>query len=506
MTGKTGEPNMKNRSFLKFEGLDDVETLSSILDAIHEAIVIMARDSTIVYANQAYTRILGVPVGRIIGRKLIDIEPTVKCLESLKTQQPIYGASHFVKSRGIHIMGDSTCIYSGDAFVGIAMVFRDVTEVVHLNKKLNNLQKYADTLKEQLDFYSRENLPETFREILGKHPGFVQALKLASQVAQTEATVLIEGESGVGKDLLAKAIHDSSLRKDKAFVAVNCAAIPETLFESELFGYAPGSFTGANLKGKKGKFLLAHEGTIFLDEVGELPHHMQAKLLRVLQNGEVDEIGSPNPVRINLRVIAATNQDLQQLISKGKFRQDLYYRLNIVPIYIPPLREHPQDILLLADHFLKEFNEKYHKQLNLDTDAVKLFLADYWPGNVRELQNVIRHAVIIANGSEITLEDLPPYFTKRFRQGKGAANEASFSFPAEKISTANLARDGFIRALQISNNNRSQAMKILGISRGTFYKKFKEYGLATLKVGAGTEKTTAEMTETGKKASRSIGP
>lgn len=472
--------NVKNKSFLKFKGLDDVETLLSILDAIHEAIVIMAKDSTIVYANQAYTRILSVPISKILGRKLSDIEPTVQCLESLETQKPIYGATHYVKSRGIHIMGDTTCIYADGNFVGIATIFRDITEVVRLNKKVSNLKKYADTLKVQLDFYSRDSLPDAFKEILGKHPSFVHALKWASQVAPTEATVMIEGESGVGKDLLARAIHDASLRKERSFVTVNCAAIPETLFESELFGYAPGAFTGATTKGKKGKFLLAHEGTIFLDEVGELPPHMQAKLLRVLQSGEVDEIGSPNPLKTNVRVIAATNQDLHGLVRKGRFRQDLFYRLNIVPIYMPPLREHPEDILLLSEHFLKEFNDKYDKHLDLHDDVAKLFLTDYWPGNVRELQNVIRHAVIMAKGSEITLDDLPPYFTNRLKDKKRDMEERS-PYPSEGLFPVNVDRDRFIKALKVSNNNRSKAIKILGISRGTFYKKYREYGFATIK-------------------------
>lgn len=471
---------MKNKVFLKFEGLGYIETLLSILDSIHEAIVIMAKDSTIIYANQAYSRILHVPITGVLGKKMIDVDPTAPCLESLKTQEPIFDGSHYIKSRGIHIIGDTTCIYAGKTFVGVANIFRDITAMVNLDKKLSSLQQHADVLKRQLDYYSRDTLPDAFKDLLGNHPIYIQILKLASQVASTEATVLIEGESGVGKDLLARAIHDASLRRDKRFVAVNCAAIPEALFESELFGYAPGAFTGANVKGKKGKFFLAHDGTIFLDEVGELPSHMQAKLLRVLQNGELDEIGSNSPSKVNVRVIAATNQDLQTLVAKGRFRQDLYYRLNIVPITIPPLREHKEDILLLSSIFLKEFNEKYQKKLSFHDDVAQLLYDDNWPGNIRELQNVIRHAVIMAKNPEITLEDLPPYLKNRAKDNETKAT-GFVAHSAEAQSPARIDRDRFISVLKTSNYNRSKAMKALGISRGTFYKKYREYGLAGIK-------------------------
>lgn len=467
---------MKNKVFLRFKGLGYIETLLSILDSIHEAIVIMAKDSTVIYANQAYSRILNVPIAKILGKKMIDVDPTAPCLESLKTQEPIFDGSHYVKSRGVHIIGDTTCIYAGNTFIGVANIFRDVTAMVNLNKKLNSLQQHADNLKKHLDYYRCIDLPDAFKNIIGNHPKFIQTIKWASQVASTEATVLIEGESGVGKDLLARAIHDASLRRDKQFVSVNCAAIPETLFESELFGYVPGSFTGANIKGKKGKFFQANDGTIFLDEVGELPLHMQAKLLRVLQNGEVDVIGSNTPSTVNVRIIAATNQGLQNLVTKKKFRQDLFYRLNIVPITIPPLREHKEDIILLSEYFLRYFNEKHNKQLLFNDELMKLFLADNWPGNIRELQNVIRHAVIMAKGPEIKLEDLPPYLTNRFKDNI-TKTAVHFPYSAESLSPNIIDKDSFIKVLEESNNNRSKAMKTLGISRATFYKRFKKYGI-----------------------------
>ncbi len=467
---------MQNKSFLRLEDMGDVETLLSILSAIYEGIVVMARDSTIVYANPAYTRILGVPVSKVLGRKCSEIEPGVKCLEALKNQQPIHNHYEIVKSLGKHLLTDTTCIYSGGEFVGIANIFRDITEIVQLNNQIQKLQKYADNLEEQLCYYGRESLPEPFKEMVGKHPVFIQILKFAAQVAPTEATVLIEGESGVGKELLARAIHLSSPRKNKPFITINCAAIPETLFESELFGYEGGAFTGAKSGGKKGKFILAHEGTIFLDEVGELPFSTQAKLLRVLQNHEVDQIGSDRPFPVNARVIAATNRDLQKMVSEGKFRQDLYYRLNIFPIRIPPLREHPEDITLIANHFLGQFNNKYSKKLFFSNEVIQAFLSDSWPGNVRELENIVRHAVIIAKGPEIKLEDLPAYFTKRNnREKKNMINPLAQSPLRSYLNGAE--KEALVEALRLSNNNRSKAMKMLGISRGTFYNKLRKYCL-----------------------------
>lgn len=467
---------MQNKSFLKLEEMGDVETLLSILSAIHEGIVVMARDSTIVYANAAYTRILGVPVNRVLGRKCSEIEPGVKCLETLKTQEPIRNHYEIVKSVGKHLLTNTTCIYSGGEFVGVANLFRDITEIVQLKNEHHKLQKYANNLEEQLCYYGRESLPEAFGEMIGKHPVFIQTLKFAAQVAPTEATVLIEGESGVGKELLAKAIHMSSPRKDKPFVAINCAAIPETLFESEFFGYAGGAFTGAKSGGKKGKFLLAHEGTIFLDEVGELPLSTQAKLLRVLQNYEVDPIGSDKPFPVNVRIIAATNRDLQKMVVEGNFRQDFYYRLNMFPIRIPSLREHPEDITLLVDHLLSQFNKKYAKELVFSNEVIQAFLSDAWPGNIRELENIVRHAVIIAKGPGINLEELPLYFTKRIDgEKRDMINPEALSPLKSYLNEAE--KDALMDVLRQSNNNRSKAMKMLGISRGTFYKKLRKYDL-----------------------------
>jgi len=242
--------------------------------------------------------------------------------------------------------------------------------------------------------------------IVGKSPKILQALDIVHRVAPTNATVLLMGESGVGKELFAKAIHFLSPRADKPFIAINCAAIPPDLLEAELFGYEKGAFTGAYTS-KKGKFELANGGTIFLDEIGDMPLNLQVKLLRVLQEKEVERIGSSKPIKIDVRIIAATNRNLEKLIKEGKFREDLYYRINVVPIYIPPLRERKEDIPVLVNYFLEVFNKEYGKNVKVSKEVFEVFLNYHWPGNVRELRNVLERMVILDTDGILTYEDLP---------------------------------------------------------------------------------------------------
>ncbi|MEW6273862.1 MAG: sigma 54-interacting transcriptional regulator [Bacillota bacterium] len=458
------------RPFLKLPDISEAEMFHSILDTLHEGVVVMAADSTIVYANPAYSRILGVPVNKVIGKKCRDIEPAAKCLQSLETKQPIKDQYEIVQSVGVPIVFSTNCLFHNGELIGICSVFRDISEIVSLNKKVAEL-------KHQLNQYGRSSLPDCFSSLIGRHPSFVQALKLAAQVAPSETTVLIQGESGVGKELLARAIHQASRRKDKPFVTVNCAALPETLFESELFGYTGGAFTGAKAAGKQGKFHLADGGTLFLDEVGEIPLSLQAKLLRVLQEGEVERLGSVKPEKVNTRIIAATNADLEAMVAKGAFRQDLFYRLNVICIRLPALREHPEDIPLIAQAILEEINQANNRNLSFSQEVLDLFTAYNWPGNVRELQNVIRHASLVAAERVIGVASLPPYLLERLSkqvhdQGSQAAVERAL-----KLYMEGAEQEAIQEALRLANNNRSQAMDLLKISRRTFYKKLKKYNL-----------------------------
>jgi len=309
-----------------------------------------------------------------------------------------------------------------------------------------------------------------FDEIIGKSQKIREVHELIEQVAKTDTTVLIRGETGTGKELVAKAIHRLSLRKDKPFIAVNCVALPKDLLESELFGHEKGAFTGA-VSQRLGRFELAHTGTIFLDEVGEIDIPMQIKLLRVLQEREFERVGGTKTIKVDVRLIAATNRDLEKAVKEEKYREELYYRLNVVPIYLPPLRERKDDIPLLLEHFLNIFNSRTNKNiLEITREAQQLLIEYDWPGNIRELENVVERMVVLAKGDKIDVEDIPNNIIK--------AKEKKLSFKESVYQAkAQLERQLLIKVLQEVGGNRTKAAKALGIDRKTLQKKMKEYGL-----------------------------
>jgi transcriptional regulator with PAS, ATPase and Fis domain len=304
-------------------------------------------------------------------------------------------------------------------------------------------------------------------------------LHRAAKVAKTDGTVLIRGESGVGKEILAAAIHHAGKRKNKPMVRVNCAAIPESLLESELYGYEEGAFTGARRGGKPGKFELANGGTLFLDEIGDLSPGLQAKLLRAIQDKEIERLGGVRPIRTDVRIIAATNQDLEKKMEEKTFRQDLYYRLNAFPIHIPPLRERKDDLILLTDHFLAKFCKKYGKESGFANSALQVLIHHSWPGNVRELENVVEHAVIFCDGPVIQTRDLPAYL-QNLPGNDTAGNHPILGTLAEReLNLPNLfaqvEKKAIEEALRKAGKNRSAAIRLLGISRATFYSKLKRH-------------------------------
>jgi transcriptional regulator with GAF, ATPase, and Fis domain len=304
-------------------------------------------------------------------------------------------------------------------------------------------------------------------------------------VADTPSTVLITGESGTGKELIASALHGASSRRDKPFIKINCAAIPHNLLESELFGYERGAFTGA-VTSKPGRFELADGGTLFLDEIGEIPVEMQVKLLRALQEGEFERVGGIKTTRVDVRLIAATNRDLQAEIEAGRFRKDLYYRLAVVPIVLPPLRERPGDIPMLAAHFVEKYNRKLNKKIEgISDDAMTLLQAWSWPGNIRELENLIERVLLFSDGPHITAKDLP----EAFRQGPSSPAPAPSAAPLEtstgegglkdivRMKAAELEKDLITKALEETGGNVTRAARLLQISRKSLQTKMKEFGL-----------------------------
>lgn len=312
-----------------------------------------------------------------------------------------------------------------------------------------------------------------FSAIIGTSPQVVEILRQAGDVAVTDSTALISGESGTGKELLARAIHYNSARTGHPLVTINCATLPENLLESELFGYEPGAFTGA-VKRKMGRFELAEGGTLFLDEIGEMTLAVQVKLLRVLEQREFSRLGGTETLSADVRLIVATNRDLADLVSKRQFRDDLYYRINVFPITIPPLRERTQDILPLARHFLRELMERTGKVVtDIRPEARRILLNYGWPGNVRELKNVLERALILTQDNSIGVEHLPV----RLHQERASLANVAVSLPPQGLSLEEVERSLLVQALERSRFNKSQAARLLGMSRATLRYRLTKYGL-----------------------------
>jgi DNA-binding NtrC family response regulator len=333
-----------------------------------------------------------------------------------------------------------------------------------------------NVVRRALNSSSKKN-EKVSHEIITQDAGFSRALEQASQAAQSTATVLIEAESGTGKELLARMIHMKSPRNPNPFVAVNCAALPENLLESELFGYEKGAFTGANAS-KPGKFELAHRGTLLLDEIGEMAPILQAKLLRVLQEKEIDRIGGKDPVNIDVRIVATTNRDLLALVRDEGFREDLYYRLNVVRLTIPPLRQRRSDIPLLADFFCKRYSKSFGREgISIGPDALDRLCLHDWPGNVRELENMIQRAVTLCMGSTIRAEDLHLAEHQIPVSAQSMYSKTPEVGPSAGVTMREMERQLICRTLEDTNGNRTRAAKCLGISLRTLRNKLNEFGL-----------------------------
>ncbi|MBN1885793.1 MAG: sigma-54-dependent Fis family transcriptional regulator [Candidatus Krumholzibacteriota bacterium] len=339
----------------------------------------------------------------------------------------------------------------------IKMVVRNALDI-HKVKSENTFLKKQ--LKKKSDF----------REIIGKSEEIQEVFDLVDKVADTDSTIMICGESGTGKELIARAIHYRSSRVDAPFVTINCGALPENLLESELFGHVKGSFTGA-IKDKEGLFKVASGGTFFLDEVGETSSAIQVKLLRVLQEREIIPVGGTAPIKVNVRLIAATNADLEAAVNDGSFRTDLYYRLNVIPVALPPLRDRRDDIPLLVSHFLRFASEKTGRERTISDEAMELLCSYDWPGNVRELENIVERAVILQDGDGIGVEDLPEKIRNFSRQRRRLVMDRA------QMTLEELEKEYLISVLEETNWQKKRASSILGINASTLYRKIQRYGL-----------------------------
>lgn len=389
--------------------------------------------------------------------------------EILKNKQPIFDVYHQPRPDK-HILISSSPVFDYDGkLIGAISVDRDITATVKLNDKLSVTNSKLQDLKQQV-INQTKNLP--FSSIKGSSKTINQIKASAIKVATTDATVLILGESGVGKELFAQAIHESSSRKRKPFVPINCGAIPSPLFESEFFGYEKGSFTGAEKGGKAGKLEEANGGTLFLDELGTMPLDIQVKFLRTLQEGEIYRVGGTKAIKVDIRVIAATNSMLKKMVEKGEFREDLYYRLNVVPLHIPSLRERLEDIPELVNLFIEEFSIKYQKEIKLlSNDITELFSSYHWPGNIRELRNFVERLVVMTDDAVLQASDILNMLPQR-EQAKFENTNITFQ---DEISL--IEKERIKKALEKTHGNKTLAAKELGFSRVTLYKKITKYGL-----------------------------
>ncbi|UPT59960.1 PAS domain S-box protein [Geobacillus thermoleovorans] len=456
------------------EEITDLKEVRMMLEAIiyssEEAISVVDENGNGILINPAYTRLTGLTEEDVIGKPATaDIaEGESMHMQVLKTRRPVRGARMKVGPKNRDVIVNVAPIIVDGVLKGSVGVIHDVSEIQRLTAELNRARQIIRTLEAK---YS-------FADIVGESEEMKVAIEQAKLAAKTPATILLRGESGTGKELFAHAIHNASDRKYNKFIRVNCAAIPETLLESELFGYEEGAFSGARRGGKRGLFEEANNGSIFLDEIGELSASTQAKLLRVLQEREIVRVGGTKPIPINVRVIAATNVNLEKAIAEGAFREDLYYRLNRMPIYIPPLRARKEDIPALCRRLIQKLNQDYGRNVEGVTDeAMAKLLAYDWPGNVRELENVLGRAMIFMKFHEVMIDatHLPPLASPSSVPAHRVETEEEIRPLEEMVSRyeASLIE----QALRRHRGNKTAAARALGISVRNLYYKLEKYGL-----------------------------
>ncbi len=439
--------------------LDTTRCRDPILDSINEGVFTVDLDWRITSFNRAAERITGMRREQAIGQRCRDVLRASVCEENcimrrvLDTGEPAVNTSVFVSNaEGTRIpIKISAAVVRDTAgrVIGGVETFQDLRLVEELRRQLKDQYSFAD--------------------IVGKSAAMKRLFELLPRVADSHSTVLIHGESGTGKELVARAIHSLSRRRKKRFVAVNCGALPDTLLESELFGYKAGAFTDAR-RDKLGRLALAEGGTLLLDEIGDISAAMQVRLLRVLQDKVYEPLGAVEPVRANVRIIAATNRDLGKLVGEGKFREDLYYRIHVIPVAVPSLRERREDIPLLVEHFIAVHNRVRDQEITgLSRDALAMLMKHDFPGNVRELQNILEHAFVLCQNRLIEPDDFPPGVV----HGDGSQTPASKGAVSLKVLEHRLIED----ALRRCRGNRSLAAQELGIDVSTLYRKLRRYRL-----------------------------
>lgn len=442
------------------------EILNTVIETAYDGMVIIDKMGIITMMSKAYTDFLGIKREDAIGKHVTEVIENTRMPIVLETGQEEVAQLHKIK--GNYMIASRIPIIKNGETIGVVgkVLFRNVKELNSLYKKIGAIEKELENYKSKLKEFNTASY--SIENIIGESASIMEAKAIVQKAAHTNSNVLILGESGTGKEIFAHAIHSESNRHEGPFVKVNCAAIPSDLLESELFGYEAGAFTGAKKEGKMGKFEIANEGTIFLDEIGDMPLHMQVKLLRVIQEREVEKVGGVATRKINIRIIAATNRNLEKLVSEGKFREDLYYRLNVVTIEIPPLRERGSDIILISNHLIKKLSIDLGKKVKGISKEAEQSLKTYeWKGNVRELENVLERAINFMGDREIIeVDDLPKEVT-----GK----KASIIPKRLQDVLEESEKNAIILALRASDGNKTKAAKFLDIGRTSLYEKIEKY-------------------------------
>ena len=449
------------------------EKFKNILESVDDGICMIDGENIITYVNRPFEEMMDKEGDDVIGKKLFTVFPQEIIKKIINDKSPKFGDIIKKEDGGEIILSINPLIIDGE-MKGAMVITKELTEIQHLVDQVEELSAKTIYLQEQL--VKKQQINESFQIITGKSGSLIEALTIASKASETDATVLIRGESGTGKELVAKAIHYASPRRNKPIVRVNCAAIPPNLLESELFGYEKGAFTGA-FKQKLGKFELANGGTIFLDEIGDMDKSMQAKLLRVLQEKEIERVGGTRSIKIDLRVIAATNSPLEELMAKGEFRNDLYYRLNVIPVMLPPLRQRQGDIPLLAEHFIEKISKKYNfKKKRIKKDVLKCLQEYSWPGNVRELENIIERAITLSHGDWITIQDLPTYIGES-KASKEFLTSTVFITEEDDLPTMEEVEKAVIKKALEKHKSFRKAGIALGLNHKTVASKARKYKL-----------------------------
>ncbi|MBU3190951.1 sigma 54-interacting transcriptional regulator [Clostridium bowmanii] len=446
--------------------------LDAIIESSYDGIYITDGNANTLKINRSYESITGLKRKDMLNRNMYDLQKEGYISKSstlmvLKNKKSNTIEQEFRTGKKVLVSSNPIFDKHGNITMVVTNV-RDITKLYELEEELAKTMELTEKYYSEIEAMRIQYLDLT--NIIAKDKSMLNLLEIAKRVANVDTTVLILGETGVGKEEIAKFIYKNSTRRDNHFIKINCGAIPQNLIESELFGYVKGAFTGANKEGKIGLFELADGGTVFLDEIGELPLDIQVKLLNVLQEGEVERVGSIKRIKIDVRVLAATNRDLESMSKEKTFRSDLYYRLNVVPLIVPPLRERREDIVPLIQHFLSELNEKYNFEKTFTIEAINTFYNYNWPGNVRELKNIVERVIVMSSSNKIFESDLPMKNFSSYNE-KNICNDdiCNLKEAVGKIE-ANLISRSFENA-----GNVRDAAKMLGIDASTFVRKRKRY-------------------------------